>query len=117
MSVPDLTNAIWRKASLSESAQGCVEVAVLVDGLVGVRDSKDPDGAAHIYPADDWTAFLDSLRAGDPSISARIRAEITADEVVLTDDDFPALHYTHREWLYFLDGVLKHEPQLAAADS
>lgn len=83
--------------------------------VIAVRDSKDPDGPAHLYSPSDWAAFLDSLRAGDPSDSAHIRAEITADGVVLTGGAFPALHYTHREWLFFLDGVLKREPQLAAA--
>lgn len=114
MSFPDLTHAIWRKASLSESSEGCVEVAVLAGDRVAVRDSKDPHGPAHVYPASDWTAFLDGLRTGDPSASTRIRAEITAEDVILTGNAFSPLRYTHREWLFFLDGVLKHEPQLAA---
>ena len=117
MTVPDLTDAVWRKASLSESANGCVEVAVLADGLVAVRDSKNIDAPAHVYPAGDWAAFLENLRAGTPCATSRISVAITAEDVVLTDTSGSAAphHYTHREWLCFLDGVLKREPQLTAA--
>ena len=117
MTVPDLTSAVWRKASLSESASGCVEVAVLA-GLVAVRDSKNIYAPPHIYPAGDWAAFLENLRAGTPCATSRIGVEITAEDVVLTDTLGSAAphHYTHREWLFFLDGVLKREPQLTAPE-
>jgi len=40
----DLSDAAWRKASRSgENGGDCVELAG-VGGVVGVRDSKDPDG-------------------------------------------------------------------------
>ena len=40
----ELTGAKWRKSSYSGSNGGnCVELAG-VGGVVGVRDSKDPDG-------------------------------------------------------------------------
>ena len=32
----------WRKAAASDANSGCVEIAFLADGRVGVRDSKDP---------------------------------------------------------------------------
>lgn len=59
---PDLTNARWRKALRSESAQGCVEVAFLSGDLVAVRDSKNPLKTAHVYPVAAWTVFQDHLR-------------------------------------------------------
>jgi hypothetical protein len=117
MTHPDLTNAVWRKASLSESAQGCVEVAILPDGLVAVRDSKDTQLPAHVYEMSDWISFLDGLRAGRASGDVRIQVEIGDHDVALSDSlgIYAPHHYTHREWLFFLDGVLRGEPQLAAA--
>lgn len=114
---PDLTNAQWRKALRSESAQGCVEVAFLSGDLVAVRDSKDPLKAAHLYPMAAWTVFQDHLRGLVPAENSRIVVTITDDAVLLSDRQAqaPAHVYTHREWLFFLDGVLKREPQLCAA--
>ncbi|MFD9593410.1 DUF397 domain-containing protein [Kitasatospora sp. NPDC086009] len=34
-------------------------------GLVPVRDSKDPDGPALLFPASAWDSFLAAVRAGD----------------------------------------------------
>ncbi|WP_242911045.1 DUF397 domain-containing protein [Actinomadura terrae] len=40
----DFSSAVWRKSSHSGGASGeCVEVAG-APGVVGLRDSKDPDG-------------------------------------------------------------------------
>jgi hypothetical protein len=41
-----------------------VEVAV-IDGLIAVRDSKDPEGAILRYTADEWGAFLDGAKKGE----------------------------------------------------
>lgn len=115
--LPDLTGASWRKASLSESSTGCVEVAFIPGDLVAVRDSKDPLKAAHIYPVDVWTVFQDHPRGLVPAEGSRIVATITNDSVLLTDSqEAVEPHvYTHREWFFFLDGVLNREPQLCAA--
>jgi hypothetical protein len=117
MNTPDLTSAVWRKASRSESVNGCVEVAQLADGLVAVRDSKDTTRPAHIYPGAAWDAFLDQLRGGPAQ--DRVEAIVTDDGVTLHDRALSpsgAPHtYTHHEWACFLDGVHAREPQLAAA--
>ncbi|MFD4875060.1 DUF397 domain-containing protein, partial [Streptomyces sp. NPDC058420] len=43
---PDLSTAVWRKSSYSNSSGGeCVEVRDDLPGLVPVRDSKVPHGA------------------------------------------------------------------------
>jgi hypothetical protein len=57
--VIDLSQAIWRKASQSAYNGGCVEVAVNLNGVAAVRDSKRPDGGAHVV---DKTAFAEFLR-------------------------------------------------------
>ncbi|MFF8809832.1 DUF397 domain-containing protein [Streptomyces omiyaensis] len=116
---PDLTHVLWRKASLSETAQGCVEVAFVPGDLVAVRDSKDVSKPAHVYPRATWDTFLDHLRGLVPAEASRIAVDYTAETAVVLSDregTAGAPHvYTHREWLFFLDGVLKREPQLAAA--
>ena len=59
----DLSTAEWRKSSLSE-ANGCVEVAVLDDG-VAVRDSKDRNGRVLLFTRHEWTAFIGGVGAGE----------------------------------------------------
>ncbi|MFD4767651.1 DUF397 domain-containing protein [Streptomyces niveus] len=115
--MPDLTHAQWRKASLSESAQGCVEVAFIPGDLIAVRDSKDVSKPAHVYPVTDWTTFQDRLRGLVPAELSRIVVTIAKDSVLLSDSRGAVEPhvYTHREWLFFLDGVLNREPQLCAA--
>jgi hypothetical protein len=43
---------------------GCVEVAV-VDGEVGIRDSKDRNGPVLIFTASEWDAFIAGARDGE----------------------------------------------------
>ncbi|MEU8871823.1 DUF397 domain-containing protein [Streptomyces javensis] len=60
---PDLSTAAWRKSSYSNNDGGiCVEVADNLPGIVPVRDSKDPDGPALIFPNDSWSTFIASLK-------------------------------------------------------
>jgi hypothetical protein len=62
----DLTNAEWRKSSFSGSnGGGCVEVARNLPGVVAVRDSKDREGPALVFAADEWRAFLDGVHADE----------------------------------------------------
>lgn len=41
-----------------------MEVAVGFPGIVPVRDSKDPDGPALVFPAASWTAFIAEVKDG-----------------------------------------------------
>jgi hypothetical protein len=90
----DLVGAVWRKSTYSavngcvEAAwlqsircgngncvevafvrpgrcetDGCVEVE-FADGLVAVRDSKDPQGQALVFTPLEWQAFIDGVRDG-----------------------------------------------------
>ncbi len=61
----DLSQAIWRKASRSNGGNGgCVEIAANVPEVVAVRDSKRPEGGAHIVEPAAFAAFLADVKAG-----------------------------------------------------
>jgi hypothetical protein len=60
----DLRRAQWRISSHSANGSTCVQVARNLPGIVAVRDSKDPSGAALVFTPEDWRAFIAQLRAG-----------------------------------------------------
>jgi hypothetical protein len=60
----DLSQATWRKASLSVHNGGCVEVAVNIPGVIAVRDSKRPDGGAHVVDRAAFASFLADVKGG-----------------------------------------------------
>jgi hypothetical protein len=61
----DISRLMWRKASYSGSnGGGCVEVASASASVVGVRDSKDPDGPRLTFAREQWRAFTDQVKAG-----------------------------------------------------
>jgi Domain of unknown function (DUF397) len=53
----DLPRALWRKSSYSGNTGNCVEVAIN-DCMVGMRDSKDPNGPVLVLTPDEWRAFV-----------------------------------------------------------
>lgn len=60
---PELSTALWRKSSYSNTNGGnCVEITEDFPGIVPVRDSKTPWGPALIIPTDPWTTFVTSLK-------------------------------------------------------
>ena len=61
----DLSRAMsWRKSSFSNGGGACVEVATNLPGLVGVRDSKNPDGPMLVITPEEWHAFTAGIRDG-----------------------------------------------------
>ena len=60
----DLSQAIWRKARRSAQNGGCVEIAANLPGVIAVRDSKRPEGGAHVVERAVFSAFLDDVKAG-----------------------------------------------------
>ena len=61
----DLSGAQWFKSSRSSSQKECVEVAHLSEGMVGVRDSKNPTGPALVFAPTEWDAFTARLERGN----------------------------------------------------
>jgi hypothetical protein len=53
----------WRKSSFCGSS-ACVEVAEL-DGAFLVRDSKTEDGPILTFTAEEWSAFVAGVQAGE----------------------------------------------------
>jgi len=66
--VIDSTGAIWRKSARSGNGGNCVEVATNLletQGLVFVRDSKNPDGPALAFTPAEWAAFTGGVQDGE----------------------------------------------------
>ncbi|CAN3979335.1 DUF397 domain-containing protein [Kitasatospora purpeofusca] len=59
------SGASWFKSSYSDNGGQCVEVSASFPGAVPVRDSKDPEGPALVFPADAWQSFVAGLQAGE----------------------------------------------------
>lgn len=54
----------WRKSSYSGGNGGnCVEVGV-AGSVIGLRDSKDPDGGVLVVSERAWNGFVSALRNG-----------------------------------------------------
>ncbi|GAB3161066.1 hypothetical protein GCM10027290_67780 [Micromonospora sonneratiae] len=61
----DMVGAKWRKATRSGGSGGnCVEVAGNLDGVVGIRDSKDVTGPVLAVDPSAWTSFLTGVKTG-----------------------------------------------------
>ncbi|MEO3973164.1 DUF397 domain-containing protein [Streptomyces sp. CAU 1734] len=57
-------DAYWFTSSYSNNQGGdCVEAALLPEAIA-VRDSKNPEGPAFVFPAAAWTGFVTSLTSG-----------------------------------------------------
>jgi uncharacterized protein DUF397 len=55
----------WVKSSLSFANGNCVEVASLPGGEIGVRNSRESEGAVLRFTPDEWRAFLGGVHNGE----------------------------------------------------
>ncbi|MFJ9842399.1 DUF397 domain-containing protein [Kitasatospora sp. NPDC101155] len=66
---PELSDARWVKSSYSDNGGECVEIAPGFPGVVPVRDSKDPQGPALVFPVPAWESFLAAIRDSEFGVS------------------------------------------------
>jgi Domain of unknown function (DUF397) len=60
----DCVEVAWVKSSASQSGNSA-EVGALEDGMIGIRDSKDPDGPVLRFTTGEWNAFLAGVNRGE----------------------------------------------------
>jgi hypothetical protein len=53
----------WQKASFCASGE-CVEIAQQ-NGMIVLRDSKDPRGSMLHYTSEEWQSFVRGIKAGE----------------------------------------------------
>lgn len=63
---PDIS---FHKSTFSEQG-GCVEVG-RSDGVIQVRDTKNPGGGTLAFNAQEWAAFIAGVKAGEFDEEAR----------------------------------------------
>lgn len=60
----DFAAATWRKSSRSNAEQACVEVAQVPE-VIGIRDSKNPDGPHLVVNRSTFRSLVQQVKAGD----------------------------------------------------
>jgi hypothetical protein len=61
----NLDQTVWRKAKASADTGQCVEVAANLQGIIAVRDSKNPAGAVLKFTPAEWSAFIGGVKDGE----------------------------------------------------
>ena len=62
---PSVAAPMWRKSTVSNFQGNCVELAVLADGSVAMRNSRFPDGPHLTYTRAEIDAFVRGVQAGE----------------------------------------------------
>jgi Domain of unknown function (DUF397) len=58
-------NNVWIKSTRSGNNGQCTMCMRMDDGSTAVQDSKDPNGPLLIFTPDEWTAFIEGVKAGE----------------------------------------------------
>jgi len=110
----------WRRSRRSGSTGGqCVEVAATGDGLVRIRDSKDPGGPQIVISAAWWRQSLPYLTGVPDAAGDCLVAACEGGWMLLRDARQPEgaiLRFTTGEWEVFLAGARDDEFSLTAED-
>lgn len=64
MTTPDFDPDRWEKSAFSGANGGCVEVNDSVPGVIGMRDSKNPEQPPFVFFPHEMDNFLRSVKAG-----------------------------------------------------
>jgi hypothetical protein len=65
MPATELSGAMWRKSSISNSQGACVELAKVGADEFAVRNSRNPDGPALIYTRAEIAALIEGVKLGE----------------------------------------------------
>lgn len=68
----DISRVTWRKSNHSSANGECVEISC-IHGAVAVRDSKDPQGLALLFPCTAWQVFSHRIKQGTQDTPAALR--------------------------------------------
>lgn len=75
MSVPDLTDAAWRKASRSSGgASNCIEVAAGAEWRISSRSAQGLNNCVEVADGGSWAAVRDSKDPAGPVLVVRPEA-------------------------------------------
>ncbi|MGI8799326.1 MAG: DUF397 domain-containing protein [Pseudonocardia sp.] len=92
----------WRKSSYSNQANGCVEMRVVADGHVEIRDTKLTHSPVISFTSDQWARWLGEVIADkltnrngavDVSVSVgawTVRSSTTAENLVFNTEEWRA---------------------------
>jgi uncharacterized protein DUF397 len=69
MSRDDISKAAWRRSSRCNGATACVLVALLPDGNIALRDSKQDDGPVLVFTPSEWAAFVAGVQDNEFDLS------------------------------------------------
>ncbi|MBL1119953.1 DUF397 domain-containing protein [Streptomyces sp. 110] len=64
--IADVSALHWRKSSYSDNGGGgCVEISDGHPFGIPVRDSKNPNSPALVFPASSWSSFISAVKDGE----------------------------------------------------
>lgn len=65
VSATELAGVEWRKSSHSGQLGNCVEAGVVQDGVIALRNSRDPGGPALVFTREEMAAFVAGAKGGE----------------------------------------------------